>query len=46
MWSRKPTPEERVPAPVPESASERLTSVSPVWRSTVAVRVVCVLAIV
>ena len=33
MWSRKPTPVSRVPAPVPSSASVRRTSVSPVLRS-------------
>ena len=30
MWSRKPTPVVRVPAPVPSSVSDRRTSVSPV----------------
>ena len=39
MWSRKPTPVSRVPAPLPSSASVSLTSVSPVLRSIVAVRV-------
>ncbi len=40
MWSRKPTPVSRVPAPVPSSASVSRTSVSPVLRSIVAVRLI------
>src|SRR5438132_12580114 len=38
MWSRNPIPVLRVPAPVPSSARDRRTSVSPVLRSIVAVR--------
>ncbi len=38
MWSRKPTPVARVPAPVPSRVERQRTSVSPVRRSTVAVR--------
>src|SRR5580692_11951491 len=38
MWSRKPTPVARVPAPLPSSVNVRRTSVSAVLRSIVAVR--------
>src|SRR3989442_13533581 len=38
MWSRKPTPDARVPLPEPSSVRERLTSVSPVRRCSVALR--------
>ncbi len=39
MWSKKPTPVSRVPAPVPERPSVSETSVSPVLRCSWAVRV-------
>ena len=39
MWSKKPTPVSRVPAPLPDRPSVRATSVSPVLRLIVAVRV-------
>src|SRR2546427_6243712 len=38
MWSRKPTPEARVPLPEPSSVRDSLTSVSPVRRCSVALR--------
>src|SRR5438128_2522061 len=38
MWSRKPTPDARVPLPEPSSVRERLTSVSPVRRCSDALR--------
>src|SRR5262249_22168057 len=38
MWSKKPTPVSRTPAPVPSRASVKRTSVSPVVRRIVAPR--------
>ena len=39
MWSKKPTPVSRLPAPVPDRPSVSETSVSPVLRVSWAVRV-------